>query len=264
MSQQRPQRLLAEERRRGILQLVDQHGRVTIEEVIERFSVSAVTARSDLDALSAAGSLVRSHGGGIRPLAMAPDISLKMRESLRRNEKEHIADAAIQLIGPQQTVILCSGTTSACIASRLRHSRLAHLTVITYSLNVASCLAEANGIALVMIGGMLRQVSKAFVGPHAEQMMASLHADHCFLSTVGLDAEVGLTTLDIMEAQLNQQVIRASKEVTVIADSSKFGHRSLSLICDFTKINRLITDRQAPVRDLDLLRKKGVEVILAD
>ena len=97
-------------------------------------------------------------------------------------------------------------------------------------------------ISVVMVGGILRQVSSAFVGPHAEQVMRSLHADHCFLGTVGLDLDVGLTTLDIMEAQLNQVMIRAARQVTVLADSSKFGERSLAVISDFSNVKRLITD----------------------
>jgi DeoR/GlpR family transcriptional regulator of sugar metabolism len=94
-------------------------------------------------------------------------------------------------------------------------------------------------------------------------MMESLHADHCFLSTVGLDVEVGLTTLDIMEAQLNRRMIQAASRVTVLADSSKFGHRSLSLISDFRCIHRVITDTGAPAADVEKLRSRGVEVHLA-
>jgi len=118
-------------------------------------------------------------------------------------------------------------------------------------------------LSLVMVGGMLRHVSSAFVGPHAEQMIDSLHADHCFLSTVGMDLEVGLTTLDIMEAQLNRRIITAATQVSVIADSSKFGHRSLSVITDFRSVHRLITDTGAPSEAVEKLRSQGIEVSLA-
>jgi DeoR family transcriptional regulator, aga operon transcriptional repressor len=159
-------------------------------------------------------------------------------------------------------VILCTGSTSAELAAQLRRGSPDGLTVITYGLNIASILAEAPGLSLVTVGGILRRESSAFVGPHAEQMMESLHADHCFLSTVGLDVEVGLTTLDIMEAQLNRRMIQAARRVTVLADSSKFGHRSLSLISDFRSIHRVITDTSAPAADVEKLRSRGVEVYL--
>jgi DeoR/GlpR family transcriptional regulator of sugar metabolism len=206
---------------------------------------------------------VRSHGGGIRPLTAVPEHPLKVREGIHHEEKVRIAETAAQLIKPLQTVILCSGSTSAELALQLRQNAPDNLTVITYALNIASILAEIPNLSVVMIGGLLRHVSKAFVGPQAEAMMQSLHADHCFLSTVGLDPDWGLTTLDIMEAQLNQRMIEAAAQVTVIADSSKFGHRSLSLISNFKRIRRVITDAGAPAADIEKLRSQNVEVHIA-
>ncbi len=262
-SQRKPNRLLAEERRREIVTVLGRHGRVTVEEVAKRFGVSAVTARSDLDALSASGALVRSHGGGIKPLLATPEHPLKVREGMHHEEKVRIAKAAASLIQPLQTICLCSGSTSAELALQLRHSCPPNITVIAYTLNIAQILADSSKLSLIMLGGFLRHPSTAFVGPHAEHMISSLHADHCFMSTVGLDSHIGLTTLDIMEAQLNCRMIESSAQVTVLADSSKFGHRSLSLIHDLRGIHRIITDDRAPARDVDALRAQGVEVILA-
>lgn len=262
MSKRKPNRMLAAERRREILGVLGQNGRITVEEVVTRFGVSAVTARGDLDALSQSGALVRSHGGGIRPLAAAPEHPLKVREGMHHEEKVRIAQAAVQLIQPLQTVILCTGSTSAELASQIRRQPPDNITVITYALNIAARLAEVPNLSLFMLGGFLRQPSSAFVGPHAEQMLHSLHADHCFLATVGLHVDVGLTTLDIMEAQLNHRMIESVAQVTVLADSSKFGHRSLSLISDFRPIHRVITDSAAPAEDVEKLRSRGIEVIL--
>jgi DeoR family transcriptional regulator of aga operon len=263
MSKRKPNRLLAEERRREILGVLGENGRVTVEEVVRRFGVSAVTARGDLDALSESGVLVRSHGGGIRPLTAAPEHPLRVREGMHHEEKVRIAEAAVRLIQPLQTVILCTGSTSAELAKQIRRNCPQSITVITCALNVATQLADMPKLSLVLLGGFLRHPSTAFVGPHAEQMMHSLHADHCFLSTVGLDVEIGLTTLDIMEAQLNRRMMEAATQVTVLADSSKFGHRSLSLISDFRSIHRVITDLNAPLKDVEALRARGLEVIVA-
>jgi DeoR family transcriptional regulator, aga operon transcriptional repressor len=255
-------RLLAEERRREILDVLGQNGRVTVDELAKRFGVSAVTARGDLDALSESGALVRSHGGGIKPLTATPEHPLKVREGMHHEEKIRIAEAAARLIKPLQTVILCTGSTSAALAHEVRRIAPDNITVITYALNIAQKIADMQHVSLVMLGGFLRHPSTAFVGPHAEQMMHSLHADHCFMGTVGLNVESGITTLDIMEAHLNRRMIESSAEVTVLADSSKFGHRSLSLITDFRSITRVITDTGAPEADVAALRAKGVEVVL--
>lgn len=256
-------RLLTEERRREIVGLLSQQGRITVHEVKHKFGVSAVTARGDLDALSANGLLVRSHGGGIKPLDSGPDYPLKVRERMRHDEKVRIARAAVDLIRPSQTVILCSGSTAAEIANQLRRASIENVSVITYALNIAATLADAPGLSIIMIGGILRHVSHAFVGPQAETMMASLHADHLFLSAVGLDAEVGATTIDILEAQLNSRMVRAAREVTVIADSSKFGQRSLAIITRLENVHRVITDTEAPPQMVAELESRGIRVILA-
>lgn len=263
MSEQKLPRLLAEERRRAILEVLDHHGRITIDEVVSRFRVSAVTARADLDLLAEGGFLVRSHGGGIRPLAAVPEHPLRVRESIHRDQKLRIAEAAAGLIKPHQTVILGTGSTSIELARAIRRQRFSDLKVITYALNVASILADAPNLDLIIIGGLLRQVSCATVGPQAEHMMQALHADHCFLPTVGLDLKVGLTTLDIMEAQLNRCIIANSAEVTVLADASKFGLRSLSVVAGLHSIHRIVTDAGAPSKQVEELRAKGLQVILA-
>lgn len=255
-------RLLTEERRREIAEILDQQGRVTVDEVRRKFGVSAVTARGDLDALSASGMLIRSHGGGIKPLDSGPDYPLKVRENIQHDEKVRIARAAVELIRPSQTVILCTGSTSAEVANQLRRSSPENVAVITYALNIAAKLADAPNVSLIMIGGILRQVSNAFVGPQAENMMATLHADHLFLSVVGIDIETGPTTIDILEAQLNSRMVRAAREVTVIADSTKLGQRSLAVITRIEHIHRLICDTGAPADFVDELKARGVEVVL--
>jgi DeoR/GlpR family transcriptional regulator of sugar metabolism len=167
------------------------------------------------------------------------------------------------LIQNHQTVILDSGTTCAEIAANLRRTKPMALTVITHAVNIAVELADAPAISLIMIGGLMRQVSSSCVGPQAERMVRDLHADHFFLAVDGLDLEIGLTTPDILEAQLNTLMIKSAREVTVVADASKFGRRSLSVIGELPMIKRVITDDRVSEEHVDGLRKMGVEVVLA-
>jgi DeoR family transcriptional regulator of aga operon len=253
-------RLLAEGRRRKILESVQQTGQITIHDVVRRFAVSAVTARSDLDALSANGVVLRSHGGAVR-YEPTQDYPLKLKATLHRPEKSRIGHAAAQLVQPNETIILDSGTTTAEIAKNLKRTKL-KLTVITSALNIANELADAPEISLIMLGGLLRRVSYSFVGPQAEAMLRDLHADRLFLAVDGFDLFGGPFTPDVLEAQLNGLMVKVSKEVTVVADSTKLGRRSLFRIGPLENVHRLITDSRAPEEFIDALRKKGVEVIL--
>ena len=96
MPQDTDARLLAEQRRRKIVDLLEQRGQVTVRDLVDRFSVSAVTARGDLDALAATGSAVRSHGGAVRQLEASQDYPLRFKETLNRGETSKIGRAAAE------------------------------------------------------------------------------------------------------------------------------------------------------------------------
>jgi len=255
-------RLLAEERRQKIREVLDRDGRVTIEDIVARFKVSAVTARTDLDTLSERGDALRSHGGAVRQLNPAVDYPLRFKEGIHHAEKARIGHAAAELIGPNQTIILDSGTTTAQIARRIKTAHIHPLTVITNALNIACELAEVEGVSLIVIGGLLRHASNSLVGPQAERMLADLHADHLFLAVDGLHPEEGFSTPDILEAQLNTVMIRVSSQVTVVADASKFGRRSLSLIGKLNCAQRIITDSRVSNDTAAAIRAKGLELVV--
>jgi DeoR family transcriptional regulator, aga operon transcriptional repressor len=254
-------RLLTEQRRRNVLDLVDQEGQVTVVDLVKRFSISAVTIRSDLDALASIGAVVRSHGGAVRSLEATQDYPLRTKETLHREEKIRIGRAAAELIQPGETVILDSGTTTAEIARHLKRMKPSSLTVITNALNIAVELADLPGLSLIMIGGLLRPLACSFVGPQAEAMLNEFHADRLFLAVDGFDLENGPSTPDVLEAQLNNVMIRSAREVSVVTDFSKLGRRSVSRIGPYDKIQRLITDNRAPQEFTAGLRKRGIEVI---
>jgi DeoR family transcriptional regulator of aga operon len=253
---------LREERRRETLKILEGQSRLTIEELVERFRVSAVTIRSDLEHLASAGLLVRTHGGAIPQLGPHKEYPLHFKKTLHHAEKVRIGRAAAQLIQPRQTVILDSGTTIAELARAIKKINTERVTIITHALNIAQELVNVPNISLIMIGGVLRNVSGSFVGPQAERMMSELHADHFFLAVDGFDIQSGPSTPDLLEAQLNSVMMRTAKEVTVVTDATKFARRSLSVIGDTRKVHRVITDDHVSEEIVCQLRKMGIEVLI--
>jgi len=257
------QRMLVEERRRHILDLLDHSKRVTVRELANIFSVSAVTVRGDLEVLAQMGALVRSHGGAVKALSPAPDLPISLKERLRQSEKARIGVVAASMIRDGETVIFDSGTTTAAVARCVASLRLNSLTVITNALNIALELANLPQVNIIMLGGMVRGAALSLVGPHAEQAMMNLNADRMFLGVDGIDPEVGLTTPDLLEAQLSGLMIRVSREVIAVADSSKFSQRSLSVIAKLDAIDKLVTDEGIPLNMVHAIQSAGVEVIVA-
>src|SRR3981189_3744957 len=98
-------RLLTEQRRRSVLDLVDQDGQVTVADMVRRFSISAVTVRNDLDTLCSIGAVVRSHGGAVRRLEATQDYPLRTKGMMQGDERIRIGTSAAELVQPGETII---------------------------------------------------------------------------------------------------------------------------------------------------------------
>jgi len=252
--------LLIEERRRRIRELLREEGRVTVDALAARFGISLVTIRADLSILESAGALTRTHGGALSlPDA---DQSLDVKQLQHRAEKQRIAAAAADLIRDGETLILDSGTTTAQIARRIRTLDLKSINVITNALNIAALLIEVPSVRLIVPGGILRRESNSLSGPMAETALATLRADRLYLGADGVDPQIGVMTPHLAEAELNAKMIGISQQVVVVADSSKFARRNISLIARVEQLHMLITDRAAPQDAIEQLRQRGVEVRL--
>ena len=255
-------RLLVEERRRLIVDLVEQQGRATVEELATRFGTSTVTIRADLDALARSSAIARSHGGALPVAPATNDTPLNIKETRWHAQKLRIGHAAAKMIQDGETIILDSGSTTVEIARQIRQMKFESLTVITNALNIALELSGLPHIRVMMLGGLLRDTSYSLVGPDAEQALSKLSADKLFLGVDGLDPVVGVTTPDPLEASLNALMIRVSRETIAVFDASKLGQRSLSVITTVQHLHRAITDSSAEAKAVESLRGAGVEVTL--
>ncbi|USX29512.1 DeoR/GlpR family DNA-binding transcription regulator [Oxalobacteraceae bacterium OTU3CINTB1] len=253
--------LLVEERRRHIRELVAERGRITVAELVTMFDISQVTVRSDLNALAEIGAVVRTRGGALAQRA-DEDLPIGVKQTLRRAEKMRIAEAAVQLIGEGQTIVLDSGTTTAEIAKQIRGLKLQSINVITNALNIAVLLAGAPHVTLIMLGGVLRPSSYSLGGPQAEAALQGLHADILFLGFDGLDPEIGVMTPHLLEARLNSRMLEIARSVVAVGDSSKLGRRSLSVIAKIEQVDRIITDAGAAPETVEALRARGAQVVL--
>ena len=252
--------LLIGERQRRICELLRATGRVTVEELAARFGTSQVTIRADLTTLESAGALTRTHGGALT--VPDGDQPLDVKQLQHRAEKLRIAEAAAALIGDGETIILDSGTTTAEIARRIRTLGLESINVITNGLNIAAILSDVPSVRLIIPGGILRRESNSLSGPMAEAALGTLQADRLYLGADGVDPRIGIMTPHLAEAELNAKMIKMSRQVVVVADSSKFARRNISLIARIEQLHMLITDRAAPPDGVEQLRAQGVEVRL--
>jgi len=255
-------RLMTDERRQHVLEILDTEGRLTVEELVHKFHVTAATVRADLNILANSGLLIRSRGGALKQEAPAPEYPFSIRDHLHKAEKQRIARVAVELIQPNQTIVLDSGSTTMEIARQIRTLKIHPLTVVTNSLQVSTELAGLPHISIVLPGGVLRPNSFSMIGPYAERTLREMSADQAFLGVDGLDPVYGLSTTDMLGAQVDALMIQISRQVTIVADATKLGRRGLSVIANIHSIHRLITDRSADRQLVEKIRAEGVDVQL--
>ena len=250
--------MLIEERRQLILSLIQREGRVLVDELSNDLDLSKITIRKDLDYLQSKDLLVRTHGGALPKQAGALSVpTIQEKEELHHEEKVKIAKAAADMVSEGQCIILDSGTTTTEIARAILSFR--NLTVITNALNIAADLARSD-FEIILIGGTLRKNSLSVVGPLAEDVLKEMHADIVFLGVDGFDINIGLTTPNVLEARVNRAMVNAAEKVVAVCDSSKFNHRSLSLIVGTSAIDHVITDSNLPPEELKAIRDVGIGV----
>jgi len=247
------------ERHNRILALLQQNGSISVVQLAELFKVSEVTIRKDLSFLEQQKKLYRTHGSAILISPYISDRHVNEKEKKNVAEKRAIGAKAASLVAQDDSIIIASGTTMAFLAREIKP--VGHLTVITAAVPVTSILSQDTNVDVIQLGGITRSSSVSVVGPFAEQMLGNFNCSKLF---DGIDLEFGLTTTNMLEAALNRVMMNAAQKVIVLADSSKFGRRGFSKICDLEAVDRIITDSGVQPLYLERLRERGIEVTVVD
>lgn len=247
------------ERRQQIVALVDQHNSMTVGDLSTRLGVSAATIRRDLVQLSQRGLILRAHGGAARRPDAANGLMeppLLKRAALQAEEKRRIAAAAATFVGDHETVIIASGTTTAQMIPHLATRQ--GLTVLTNSLTIALSLASFPAIEVIVLGGVLRHSELTTLGSIAAATLENLRADKLFIGCSAIHVDYGISAENVAEAHCDQLFMASAREVTVLADHTKFGKVSLVRVALIDRIRRLITDTGTSAEDLKALRDQNV------
>src|SRR3954447_967019 len=161
-------RTIAHVRRQEVADLLRADGSVTVAQMEERFGVSSRTARRDLAELERRGLARRTHGGAVVPSVVAQENSFSQRLGLAAGAKARLAEAALGLLRPGETVFLDSSSTTYYLARRIAQHGM-RLRVLTNSGRIMEAIAgcEHEQVQLFAIGGTLRRLTCSYVGPSA-------------------------------------------------------------------------------------------------
>lgn len=255
--------LLPAERLEKIKQIVQKQGAIRVTTLCQELNVSAVTIRNDLIELEKQGVLARSHGGAIMTGSSRLGYERPFHEQQEHfaAEKERIGRYAANLVTDGDIIILDVGTTTTQVARHLPAE--CHVTVVTNSLNIALELERFPKVTVLVIGGTLRPLQHSLVNPYATLLLSQVHADKLFLGCNGISAQAGVTNANLQEAEVKQAMLKAAKQVIVVADGSKVGGVAAAHIANLTDIDLLVTDKKANPQELAKIGKEGIQTYTA-
>jgi DeoR family transcriptional regulator of aga operon len=95
-------------------------------------------------------------------------------------------------------------------------------------------------------------------------MLENFTGSKLFIGVDGIDPEHGLSTTNLLEANLNRAMINSAQKTIVLCDSSKFDRRGFSRICSIDEIDQIITDSGISQHMLSTLRGRGIEVTVVE
>jgi DeoR family fructose operon transcriptional repressor len=252
--------MLAETRRRLLLDRIARQGFATLEELVKDVGVSESTVRRDLEALDLAGSVKRTHGGAVFAGEVRAMPALEDRQHAATAEKQAIGRATAALVEDGDTVLLDGGTTTYEVARALVGRPV---QVVTNSLPIAQLLASSPQTDLILIGGYIYPRTGVALGPLAIATMQGIRVRTSILGAGGIVAD-GIYNSNLLLVETERQMMACGQEVIIAADHTKFGRLALARLCGLEELQRLVVDAGLPDEFRAVLAEAGIDVHIAD
>lgn len=255
----RQERTLIEARQREILRILIDRPDISVNEIAEWFSISAITVRRDLNTLEKMGCIVRHYGGAaVTDSAIATLRRISPPEKrLLMHAREQIAKRAASFVENNDTIFI---NTSNTAIKMLPYITAKNVTVITNNGNAINSDFSPE-VHVFLTGGELRHPRATLVGDYAVRLLNSVLANKSFLGCNGICISSGMTTRNTNEVNINEIM---SERVTgctyILADHSKIGFTSNFASCPLSRIGHIITDDHAPAESVEGFRDLGIEV----
>ena len=248
---------MAQRRRQDlIMELIQQNGFVTTEQLVDQFKVTPQTIRRDLNDLASQKKLRRHHGGaGIDSSTV--NTAYQARKIMDLEAKERIAEALVDMIPDNSSMFINIGTTTETIAKALLEKN--NLQVVTNNLHVASILSAKEDFHIIIAGGEVRNRDGGIVGEATRDFINQFKMD---FGIIGIHSDGSLLDFDYREVRVAQSIIENSGQVLLAADHSKFGRNAMVRLGSIAQADHVFTDEPPPVEIRQLLRENNVELHL--
>ncbi|WP_025025388.1 DeoR/GlpR family DNA-binding transcription regulator [Caldalkalibacillus mannanilyticus] len=239
-----------------ILEWLKVQQEISLEEMMNQFTISRDTARRDLVKLEQQGEIVRIKGGAILSSHGSQVVQYRRREIT--GAKEKIAQKACTYIHDHDYLLLDTSTTVELTAQYITGKGI---TVVTNSIDIVNTLSEQVEITVYLTGGKFNPFQRNFVGCHTVEELRKYKVDTLFIGACGIGEE-GLTSPDEEEAFVKKSMIQAARKVIVLADYTKFEKEFFHKVCGLEDVDVIITDQEPPEKVKQKIEEQQIELVL--
>ncbi|QTQ14589.1 DeoR/GlpR transcriptional regulator [Treponema parvum] len=253
---------IVDKRHQQIIALLNKKNPIYVTELSQKLNVSELTVRRDFEALAKAGIIKRFHGGARLVTQNADEApGYANKGIIAQEQKQHIAQVVAQYVKDGDTVFLNAGTTTTEIIKAVKNK---HITVITNN-SLASTFLRNTNASLISTGGEFNSKNLSYSGVLATYLINKIFSSVTVLGVNGLSASDGITTAFYPETMINQEFLKQSKGLKIVAcDSSKLGKTFSFNTASISSIDIVITDSLADPVEVKKIIDQGVKVVIAD
>lgn len=259
-------KLILDDRKLKIIELIAENESVSVKELSRLLKVSEATIRTDFNLLEKNGKIVRYHGGArLIENRYKQEYTYQARKNLNFQQKKEIGKIAATLVASNDSILLDASTTSLALAQALRERDDLHdVTIIPLGIWTAIEFLGYTNFNILLPSGYLRHASASITGLPTNDFFEGLIVQKAFMGAWGISVEQGLTDSHLLEIEMKKMILKKAKEVIVLIDGSKFNQSGLASYASVDKISKIITDKTAPLDEVEKIRKLGIKVIVAN
>ena len=252
------------DRRETIREIFNSQPFTSFKELEAKFpDLSSMTIRRDIEYFQSKGEVVKVRGGArsVKFMMTSMDETFDKRRGDSIMPKRKIAQAALEFIEPGKMLFFDAGTTVMALASTLPEKRL---NITTNCPHVAFELLKHQDVVINIVGGTLNRTDLSISGSQANKYIDSADFDVSFIAPTGFSEFNGFTTGNWSECEVKKHVVRKSKKVVALLDSSKFNKSMPYTFAELEDVSVIVTDAPPPERIAVLAKELGIQLVIAD
>lgn len=254
--------MFALERQKRILELLSENRAVWVSKLSTELGVTEETIRRDLEKLEKQEMLMRTHGGAVPIDDSTYEMSLEKRKATNVDIKMKLAQEAVKLISPGDTIFLDASTTTFYMSKEIK--KLKNVTVITNSIRIVNELSGVESVRVISVGGMVGN-NQSFIGSLAENSISeNFFASKMFFSSKGITKDAGILESNEQESGIKQRMLKNCKQRYYLCDKTKIGQIGFVKLAPLESVHKIITEAVLDEKWQKKLSDLNVEIVKVD